>query len=42
VRYSVRVAKGEYTVEASFDAGPLAGSLKSSMDVSFDGEEVRP
>jgi hypothetical protein len=36
----VRIPKGSYTVEATFDTGPLAGVVKSSKDMSFSGEEV--
>jgi len=36
----VGIPKGDYTVEASFETGPLAGLLKDSKDISFDPEKV--
>ncbi len=29
-------------VEATFDTGPLAGLLKTSKGISWDGKEVSP
>jgi hypothetical protein len=38
----VRIPKGEYTIEASVDSGPLAGVLENATSVKFEGGEVLP
>jgi hypothetical protein len=36
----VGIPEGEYTVEVTFDTGPLAGLLRSSTNLKFEGKEV--
>jgi hypothetical protein len=38
----VGIPPGSYVVEVSLDTGPLAGLLKDSIEISFDGEKVSP